>query len=104
MLTSIYAKAINAVNESDLGLDPDFSAPWMGTVRDFAGYTVATLFGIAGIVLAVGFFQFMIAKAAGNSRGQDSGVKNLIIGLLGVVGLGAIGAIIVFAAGFEPFG
>lgn len=104
MFENIYSKAISAVSETDLGLDPDFSAPWMGTVRDISGYVVGTLFVVSGILLAIGIFQFLIAKSAGNSRGQDSGVKNLILGLIGVVALGSVGALIVFAGGFNPFG
>lgn len=95
---------IIAVNESDLGLDPDFGAPWMTTLRDIAGWTVGTLFVIAGIVLAVGIFMFLIARAAKNTRGQENGVSAMIWGLIGVVALGSVGAILVWAAGFDPFG
>lgn len=117
MLTNLYIKASNAlradgegdggvvvgVEESDLGLNPDFSAPWMSILRDVAGWTVASLFVISGILMAVGVFQFGVAKFASNSRGQESGVKNFIFGFVGVIGLGAVGGLIVWATDFEPF-
>lgn len=104
MFTSIYSHMIIAVDESDLGLDPDFSAPWMTTLRDVAGWVVGTLFIISGIILAVGVVTFLVSKAASNRPGQETGVKGILFGLLGVVGLGSIGAIMVWAAGFNPFG
>lgn len=109
MLTNLAIKATAALNvsgdvqESDLGLTPDFSAPWMSIITDVAGWTVATLFALSGILMAIGVFQFGIAKFASNSRGQESGVKSLLFGFCGVVGLGAVGGLIVWATDFQPF-
>lgn len=103
MLNNLYHQTVIAVNESDLGLDPDFNAPWIETIRDIAGWTVATLFVFSGIILAVGVVMFLVAKAASSRSGQETGIKALLLGLIGVVGLGSVGSIIVWAAGFNPF-
>lgn len=102
MVHNVLTK-LQAVQESDLGLDPDFSAPWIGVLRDVAGWTVGSLFIISGIMLAIGIVMFLVAKAVSNSRQQESGVKAILIGLLGVLLLGGVGSLLVFAAGFDPF-
>lgn len=103
MFTSINSAIIRAVNEGDLGLDPDFNAPWITTLRDIAGWVVGTLFVLSGIVLAIGIVMFLVSKAVSSRPGQESGVKALSLGLIGVVLLGSVGAILVWAAGFNPF-
>lgn len=102
MKNQVYGM-ISAVNEGDLGLNPDFDAPWMSTLRDIAGWTVGTLFVISGIIFAIGLVTFLVSKAASSRPGQETGIKGLIFGLIGVVGLGSVGAILVWAAGFNPF-
>lgn len=103
MINATFSSVLADVNESDLGLDPNFNAPWMPVLRDVAGWAVGSLFVISGIILAVGVVMFLVAKAASNSNRQDSGVKAMVTGLIGVVVLGSIGALLVWAAGFDPF-
>lgn len=103
MSTNTASRIVADVSESDLGLDPDFTAPWMEVLRDGAGWVVGTLFVISGIVLAVGVFMFLVARATKNTRGQETGITALLWGLIGVMALGSIGALLVFVAGFDPF-
>lgn len=93
-----------AVEESDLGLSPDFSAPWMNVVRDIVGWVFGTLFVLAGLLFVIGLFVFLVCKfVTSNSPGQEKGLKAILWGIVGIVAMGSASSIMVWVLGWEPF-
>lgn len=95
---------ILGVDEDDLGLTPDFEMPWADNLQDIAGWVLGTLFIISGIILAVGIVMFLVARSASNTGGQNKGVAAMVIGIIGIVLLGSVGAFIQFATEIDLFG
>lgn len=102
MLTQLITP-IYTITEDDLDIDPDFGAPWMEPLNNVAGWVIATLLVVSVIILAVGAVTFFVGRAVSNSSMQSKGSSGFLFGLAGVVLLGSIVGIVLFAANINLF-
>lgn len=81
----------------DPGVTPNGNAPWMGTLRTIAGYTLATAIIVALIVLIVGVVLLIVGKISHHGGAQNVGVGVLLWGLVGCAILGSLSGLVYWA-------
>lgn len=98
-MNMVTANIVNAVGQIhaesyDPAVTANGNAPWMGTLRDIAGFVMATCIVILVMLLIVGAVLLVMGKLSHHGGAQGVGVTVLIWALVGAAIIGSASGLV----------